>query len=269
LFAIHAGHGEFPRIVYASGDVEESFYDTARCFNYAEMYQLPVIHMMDKFLASSVVTCNRFDPNKITIDRGKLLEKIEGNYKRFELTKDNISPRSKLGLENGIFWNTGDESDEYGHISEDPELRIKMMDKRNSKLSYALQTIPKEEQAVSFGSSETCVVSWGSPKGPILDALEMLKQENIKIGFVQIKLLQPFPADYVKSLLKDAKTIIDIEANQTAQLGQLLKQYLERGPDYYVLKYTGRAMTSTEIYESLKKIVEKRAQKREVLTHGA
>jgi 2-oxoglutarate ferredoxin oxidoreductase subunit alpha len=269
LFAIHAGHGEFPRIVYASGDVEESFYDTARCFNYAEMYQLPVIHMMDKFLASSVVTCNRFDPNKITIDRGKLLEKIEGNYKRFELTKDNISPRSKLGLENGIFWNTGDESDEYGHISEDPELRIKMMDKRNSKLSYALQTIPKEEQAVSFGSSEICVVSWGSPKGPILDALEMLKQENIKIGFVQIKLLQPFPADYVKSLLKDAKTIIDIEANQTAQLGQLLKQYLERGPDYYVLKYTGRAMTSTEIYESLKKIVEKRAQKREVLTHGA
>lgn len=269
LFAIHAGHGEFPRIVYASGDVEESFYDTARCFNYAEMYQLPVIHMMDKFLASSVVTCNRFDPNKITIDRGKLIEKIEGNYKRFELTKDNISPRSKLGLENGIFWNTGDESDEYGHISEDPELRIKMMDKRNSKLSYALQTIPKEEQAVSFGSSEICVVSWGSPKGPILDALEMLKQENIKIGFVQIKLLQPFPADYVKSLLKDAKTIIDIEANQTAQLGQLLKQYLERGPDYYVLKYTGRAMTSTEIYESLKKIVEKRAQKREVLTHGA
>ena len=27
LFAINAGHGEFPRIVYASGDVEDSFYD--------------------------------------------------------------------------------------------------------------------------------------------------------------------------------------------------------------------------------------------------
>ncbi|MGI0004343.1 MAG: 2-oxoacid:ferredoxin oxidoreductase subunit alpha [Candidatus Nitrosotenuis sp.] len=269
LFAIHAGHGEFPKIVYASGDVEESFYDTARCFNYAEIYQLPVIHMMDKFLASSVITCKRFDSSKIEINRGKLLEKIGGPYKRFELTDDNISPRSRLGLEDGIFWNTGDESDEHGHISEDPEMRVKMMDKRNSKLAYALKTIPQEEQAVSFGVAETCVVSWGSPKGPILDALEMLRQENIKVGFVQIKLLQPFPEDHVKSLLKDVKTLVDIEANQTGQLGQLLKQNLERGPDYYVLKYTGRAMTSTEIYESLKKIIEKKAQKRQVLTHGA
>jgi 2-oxoglutarate ferredoxin oxidoreductase subunit alpha len=269
LFAIYAGHGEFPKIVYASGDIEESFYDTARCFNYADVYQLPVIHMMDKFLASSVITCDKFDSDKITINRGKLLEKIDGEYKRFALTQDNISPRSKLGLENGIFWNTGDESDEFGHISEDPELRIKMMDKRISKLDYALKTIPDEDQAVSFGAAETCIVSWGSPKGPILDALEMLKQENIKIGFVQIKLLNPFPVDYVKFLLKDAKTIIDIEANQTAQLGQLLKQNLERGPDYYILKYTGRPMTSTEIYDSLKKIIEKTSQKKVVLTHGA
>ncbi|HXW02530.1 MAG TPA: 2-oxoacid:ferredoxin oxidoreductase subunit alpha [Candidatus Nitrosotenuis sp.] len=269
LFAIYAGHGEFPKIVYASGDIEESFYDTARCFNYADVYQLPVIHMMDKFLASSVITCDKFDSDKITINRGKLLEKIDGEYKRFAFTQDNISPRSKLGLENGIFWNTGDESDEHGHISEDPELRIKMMDKRNSKLDYALKTIPDEDQAVSFGAAEICIVSWGSPKGPILDALEMLKQENIKIGFVQIKLLNPFPADYVKFLLKDAKTIVDIEANQTAQLGQLLKQNLERGPDYYILKYTGRPMTSTEIYDSLKKITEKTSQKKVVLTHGA
>jgi 2-oxoglutarate ferredoxin oxidoreductase subunit alpha len=269
LFAIHAGHGEFPRIVYASGDVEESFYDTARCFNYAEVYQLPVIHLMDKFLASSVITCDVFDTNKITINRGKLLEKVQGQYKRFELTDDNISPRSRLGLENGVFWNTGDESDEYGHITEDPDIRVKMMDKRNSKLDYALKTIPKEEQAVSLGEGETCVISWGSPKGPILDALEMLRQENIKIGFVQVKLLHPFPAEHVKYLLKDAKTLVDIESNQTGQLGQLLKQNLERGPDYYILKYTGRAMTSTEVCESLKKIIEKKSQKRTVLTHGA
>jgi 2-oxoglutarate ferredoxin oxidoreductase subunit alpha len=270
LFTINAGHGEFPRIVYASGDVEESFYDTARCFNYADMYQLPVIHMMDKFLASSVITCKRFDPDKITINRGQLLDKIDENdYKRFAFTADNISPRSKLGLENGIFWNTGDESDEQGHITEDPEIRIKKMDKRYAKLSFLLKNIPVGEQVVSFRISDTCIVSWGSPKGPILDALEILDQENIKIGFIQLKLLAPFPTDYIKSLLKDVKTIIDIEANQTAQLGQILKQNIERGPDYYILKYTGRPMTSTEIYESLKNIIEKKAQKRQVLKHGA
>ncbi len=270
LFAINAGHGEFPRIVYASGDIEESFYDTGRCFNYSDVFQIPVIHMMDKFMSSSVVTCKRFDPDKVTIDRGKLLDKIEGNdYRRFASTDDGISPRSKLGLENGIFWNTGDESDEYGHISEDPLERVTMMDKRMSRLGLIIKKIPKEDQIVTFGVHDFTIISWGSTKGPILDAIDMLKNENINVGFVQFKLLHPFPTEYTKSLLKDTKTIIDIEANYTGQLGQIFKQNLGRDVDYFILKFTGRGMTSTEIYDSLKKIIENKAKKREVLTHGA
>ena len=270
LFTVNAGHGEFPRIVYASGNIEESFYDTGRCFNYADIFQVPVIHMLDKFIASSVVTCNRFDPEKITINRGKLLDKIEETpYKRFAKTPDGISPRSKLGLKDGIFWNTGDESDEYGHISEDPEVRVQMMDKRLSRFDLILEQIPKDEQVVSYGKGDYFIISWGSAKGPILDAIDMLKKENIDVGFIELKLLHPFPAEYVKSLVSDAKTIIDIEANHTGQLGTLFKQNLGRDIDYYILKYTGRAMTSTEVYNSLKKILENKAEKREILTHGA
>ena len=270
LFAINAGHGEFPRIVYASGDIEESFYDTGKCFNFSDVFQVPVIHLLDKFISSSVITCKRFDPEKVNIDRGKLLEKIEKKpYKRFELTPDGISPRSKLGLEDGIFWNTGDERDEDGHISEDPQMRIKMMDKRLSRFDLILKQIPKEDQVVSFGMAEHCIISWGSAKGPILDAIDMLKKENINIGFIQLKLLHPFPTKYVKELLKDAKTIIDVEANYTGQLGSLFKQNLGRDVDYFILKFTGRSMNSTEVYDSLKKIIENKAEKREILTHGA
>ncbi|WP_316506009.1 2-oxoacid:ferredoxin oxidoreductase subunit alpha [Nitrosopumilus sp.] len=269
LFTIFAGHGDFPKIVYASGDTEESFYDTGRCFNYADDFQVPVIHMMDKFLSSSVVTCKRFDPTKISISRGKLLDKIDGEYRRFALTDDGISPRSRLGLENGIFWNTGDESDEYGHITEDPQIRIKMMDKRMSRLELVLEKIPLDDQAISFGINEYTIISWGSTKGPIIDAQKMLKKEGIDIGFVQIKLLHPFPSSYVKSLLKEAKIIIDIEANHSGQLGKIFKQNVSKEVDYYVLKYTGRGMTSTEIYDSLKKICQNKAAKREILSHGA
>jgi len=270
LFAINAGHGEFPRIVYASGDVEESFYDTINCFNYTDVFQVPVIHMMDKFIASSVTTCKRFQSDKIEIDRGKLLEKIESpNYLRFAHTTDGISPRSKIGLENGIFWNTGDESDMQGHISEDPVNRVEMMDKRLQRFTQILENIPKDEQILSHSTGEICVISWGSTKGPIIDAIEMLKNEGIDIGFVQIKLLHPFPKETLETLLKDCKTLINIEANQTAQLGSLIRQNLLREPDYYVLKYTGRAMTCDEIYNSLKKIVTNKAEKMEVLTYGA
>ena len=269
LFAINAGHGEFPRIVYASGNIEDSFYDTAKCFNFADVFQVPVIHMLDKFIASSVITCERFDPDLVTIDRGKLLDKVDGEYKRFAPSPDGISPRSKLGLENGVFWNTGDESDEYGHISEDPVNRIQMMDKRKKKFDEILNNIPKEDQAVLYGEFDTCIVSWGSPKGPILDAIEMLKNDGQKAAFIDIKLLHPFPTDHVKSLLGGSSTIVDIEANQNGQLGSLLRQNLLKDPDYYILKYTGRPMTCTEVYVSLKKILEKTAEKIQVLTYGA
>ena len=268
LFAINAGHGEFPRIVYASGDVEDSFYDTCKCFNFADIFQVPVIHILDKFIASSVVTCKRFEPDLISIDRGKLLEKIDGDYKRFAHSPDGISPRSKLGLENGVFWNTGDESDEYGHISEDPVNRIQMMDKRQTKVEQMLSLIPKDDQAVAYGKLDICIGSWGSPKGPILDAIEMHRNEGHEIGFIDIKLLHPFPTNYIKSMLKDSSIIIDIEANMTGQLASLIRENLLRDPDYYVLKYTGRPMTCIEIFDSLKKILEKKSEKKQVLTYG-
>src|SRR5918995_5154155 len=137
LFAIRAGHGEFPRVVFASGDIEESYYDSIKAFNFAEKFQMPVIHMLDKAIANSVTTCRIFDQNRVHIDRGSYLEKIsldsshKEQYLRFKFTKDSssdydtmdsISPRIPLGTENGIFWNTGDEHDEKGHISEDPKI---------------------------------------------------------------------------------------------------------------------------------------------------
>lgn len=270
LFAVNAGHGDFPKLVYASGDIEESFYDTCRCFNYSDVFQLPAIHMMDKFLASSVITCKRFDPSQTTIQRGKLLDKIdEQEYKRFALTDDGISPRSKIGMDDGIFWNTGDESDEFGHITEDPIVRVDMMDKRMSKLDLMIKTIPKTEQVISYGVHDFTIISWGSTKGPIRDAVKMLQSQGTDIGFIQIKLIHPFPTEHVLSLLKDAKTIIDIEANYSGQLGKIFEQNTKRDIDYHILKYTGRAMTSTEIYDSLNKIIQGKSKKREVLMHGA
>jgi len=144
-----------------------------------------------------------------------------------------------------------------------------MMDKRMSRLDLALKRIPDEEQVVSFGVHKHTIISWGSTKGPILDAISMLKKEGIDIGFVQIKLIHPFPTDIVKSLLQDAEIIINIEANYSGQLGQIFKQNVLKDIDYSILKYSGRGMTSTEIYDSLKKIIENKAEKREILSHGA
>src|SRR5918996_1155987 len=268
LFAINAGHGEFPRIVFASGDIEESFYDTLRVFNFADVFQLPVIHLLDKAIASSIMTCKNFDPNMINIDRGNLITEINNkvqdhnkleHFKRFELKENEpISARTPIGTENGIFWNTGDEHNEEGHIIEDPTVRIKMMNKRMNKLDLILQMIPDEDKAVSYnGNSDIVITSWGSTKGVILDTLDELNKEGIKIKFVQVKLLNPFPQQLLKKLLHPAKTIINIEMNYSSQLAKLIKQNLQREIDYELVKYNGRPISCDEIYKVIKEIVNK------------
>jgi 2-oxoglutarate ferredoxin oxidoreductase subunit alpha len=144
-----------------------------------------------------------------------------------------------------------------------------MMDKRQSRLEYILENIPDDEQIVKHSDGEICIISWGSTQGPIVDAIKMLQNDGIKVGFIEIKLLNPFPKNLLKKYLSTVKTIIDVEANYTGQLGSLIRQNLQMDPDYYILKFTGRPMTCSELYESIKKVVNNNAKKREVLTYGA
>src|SRR5215203_3778816 len=280
LFAVNAGHGEFPKIVFASGDIEESFYDTIKAFNFAEKYQTPVIHMLDKAIANSLMTCKIFDPYKVTLDRGQLSESvapstetgIAGHYLRFKLSESPISRRIPLGTENGIFWNTGDEHTEEGHITEDPEMRLKMMNKRMSKLDVALNEISNEDKAISYGEDDPLmgltIISWGSTKGAILDAMDRLSYEGKKIKFVQVRLIHPFPTEVVEKMLVNTKVLVDIEMNYSSQLGLLVKQNLKREINYSIVKYNGRPMSSSEIYNAIMHIIDGNASRRIVLENG-
>jgi 2-oxoglutarate/2-oxoacid ferredoxin oxidoreductase subunit alpha len=278
LFAINAGHGDFPKIVLASGDIEESFYDSIKAFNFAEIFQLPVIHLLDKAISSSIQTCKRFS-NNLKIERGELKNTIDKNqsegaashFQRFKLSNSPISTRVPIGTENAIFWNTGDEHTEEGHISEDPENRNKMMDKRMRKLDLALEKINQGDMAMSYdfdSDSKNVVISWGSTKGAILEALEKLSGEGNKMKFIQIRLLHPFPTETVNKFLKDAKLIIDVEMNYTSQLGLLVQQNTGREIDYKIVKYNGRPMSTTEIYIALKAILSGNNERRIVLDGG-
>ena len=273
-FAMHAGHGEFPRIILASGDIKECFYDAAKVFNLAEKYQMPVIHLLDKAMANCSQTYPVFDYGKFKIDRGQILTEkdLEGKeYRRFLFTESGVSPRVPLGTKNGVHWYTGDEHNEEGHISEEPFNRIRMMEKRMKKLELVEKEVPLEDKLAFFGdrNSENVIVSWGSPKGAILEAIAMLKAEGLNAGFIQVRMISPFPADLINKALEGKKRIIDVEDNFSGQLGQVIREMTGVVPNFHVLKYTGRPMTTTEVYEALKAILTGKAPERQVLIFGS
>ena len=263
-FVLHACHGDVPRMAIAPGDVAECFYDTFDAFNYADRFQMPVVVLTDKFLASSYRTMPIFESTNLKIDRGQMMKESEltngsnsGLYKRYAFTPTGISPRSIPGMAGGIFHTTGDEHDEFGHITENSENRIKMMQKRMNKLELANELIPDEKKVNFFGppKADVTMVGWGSTKGAILDGMQDLEADGIRCNFLQVRYMSPFPTTAVTKYLSEAKRKVLVENNYTGQLGAWIRQNTGIAMDYRVLKYNGRPFSQNEVFEGVKDVI--------------
>jgi 2-oxoglutarate ferredoxin oxidoreductase subunit alpha len=281
LFALFAGHGEFPKLLLAPGDLQEYFYDAFYSFNYADRYQTPVVVLTDKALANNTQSIVKFDESQLVIDRGAIvlnemgdgstdLEKAMETFPRFAITESGISPRPFPGTPGKIYWMTGDEHTEYGHITEEPEIRIPMQEKRMKKLLLAAQEIPEDRQFKLYGpeTADITMVSWGSTKGPILDAMKVLAADHgITMNYLQIRLMSPFPSEGVSRILKKAKMLASVEANYTGQLAQLIEMRTGIEIPHQILKWTGRPISETEMVDGVRDIIQQQTKK-VVLTYG-
>jgi len=265
LFSIFAGHGEFARMILASGNHEEAMMDAIKAFNYAETYQLPVIHLLDKGLANTAATVPLPDGSEILRGR-RVGETGAGLYRRFQFTADGISPRAFLG--EMLMWYTGDEHDEFGHINEDPVNRTKMYDKRMRKLEKILKEVPEEDKACFFGPDnyDDLIVTWGITTGAVLDAIGDLGEGGRRVSVLQVRLMDPFPAGYISSFLSQAGEVIAAEANYLGQLAERINHECQRPIDKRILKYNGRLITEDEVVSAYTRIL--KGESRVVLTGG-
>jgi 2-oxoglutarate ferredoxin oxidoreductase subunit alpha len=151
-----------------------------------------------------------------------------------------------------MHWLTGGEHTMYGRVTEDPVVREQMMEKRARKLAQAAREIPVEEKLKVYGAPHAAftVVSWGSNKGAILEALQRLAANGIAVRLVQVRLLWPFPTDEVIPLLAAASPLVVAELNYSGHFAQLLREQTGRAADCLVVKYNGRPMSGQELYRA-------------------
>jgi 2-oxoglutarate ferredoxin oxidoreductase subunit alpha len=275
-FILHSSQGEFPRIVIAVGDYDECFYKTFEAFNLAEKYQLPVIVVSDKHISESIQTVEPYDLKDLKVERGKLLSQKEldalmakskeflspdGNFLRYKVTEDGISPRTIPGMPGGVHRAATDEHDESGDLTETEENRNMMVEKRARKLDAALKELsaPKlvgpEGKASKPGEADVTFVTWGSPKEAVLEVLELLAKDGVKADLLQIVYMIPFHTDEVTKILKKAKRVIGVEQNSEAQLCALIREKTGYLIDEKILKYSGRQFTAHEIYDRTKELL--------------
>ncbi|MGD2206581.1 MAG: 2-oxoacid:acceptor oxidoreductase subunit alpha [Anaerolineae bacterium] len=253
LFVLNASQGEFPRLLLAPGSVEECFECGWRAFNLAEKYQTPILVLSDQLLASSLRTIevDDIDFDKVAIDRGKLLGQKELDaltepYKRHLFTKDGISPRAAPGHPNAVHATASDEHDELGHITEDMENRVKMMQKRMKKLEIARQEI---EPPTCYGPSEASIVlvSWGSTYGVLREAVDRLDGQARLVHFCD---LWPFPVTAAREALQGGK-LVTVENNYTGQFRRLLQSETCIQVDHSISRYDGRPFSPEDILAGL------------------
>lgn len=256
LFTIHGGHGEFPKIVLAPGDVKEMFKLTLKAFQLADIYQTPVIVMSDMYLSESHKDILKSELDKTisnyTINRGKIVSNFEGKkYLRYQLTDDGISPMLIPGFEGQYYQTNSYEHVEDGHTTEAAKPRIQQVDKRKMKMKTYLSHEFSLPKMYGDAKAQTVFVSWGSTKGSILEAMKILSQKNITTSLLHFTHMYPMDEEKVKAQFDPKKKYILVENNSEGQLGKLLRMETGINIKEKILRYDGRIIWPEDIVEKL------------------
>jgi 2-oxoglutarate ferredoxin oxidoreductase subunit alpha len=259
LFAVHAGHGEFPKIVLAPGDNDEMFELTIKAFDLADMYQIPVIVMSDMLLSESHQSLSKKFVEKYLkgheSNRGKQIHAVNrAPYVRYEVTDDGISPRLIPGVEGVYYQSNSYEHREDGHTTEEASDRINQVDKRARKtLTYLNTHFSPPSIYGDWDNTEIVFITWGSAKGPVREAQRILNEKGKKTALLHFTHLFPLNKDMVLPFFKKGKRYILVENNSTGQFGKLLRMELGVDLKEKILRYDGRPISVEEITNYLAK----------------
>jgi 2-oxoglutarate ferredoxin oxidoreductase subunit alpha len=247
LFAVHASHGEFPRAILAPTGPEDAFYLTAEAFNIAERWQIPVFILTDHTLADAQSIEAEFDLSRLNIERGEMAPetgKVE-ELARYRVTESGISPRAFPVVSKWLVSQDSHEHDERGSLTDNPENRQGQMEKRMRKLTGLADTFPAPE--VFHAEAATLILCWGSTVGPVLEGVELLREQGYDLGVAIFRYCYPMNRELVRAALQKAERLISLEANFTGQLGKLLLLETGLASVGHIGKSDGRPFTVEDV----------------------
>jgi len=244
LFAIHAGHGEFPRAVFAPGTPQQC-YDLARhALQIAHKHQSPALLMSDQFLADIRKNCPGLDTTYRPIDR-HIVEDPPADYLRYAVTDSGISPRAIPGGPAFVLVDS-DEHGADGHITDHLPTRVEQQDKRMRKLAGLLaDALPPEW----YGPEDAghLLIAWGSTYGPCREAIDLINAHGGSAAMLHFTQVWPLDAEALRTTIGERTRITSVECNQTGQLAAILRQAGVLTQCELMTKYDGLPFTAEEI----------------------
>ena len=249
-FVLHAGHGEFPRAIFAPGTVEECFHLTHKVLELAERYQGPMFLLTDQFLADSYRAVEPFEVEDLTSVRAGCEVTGSAPYQRFAITENGVSPRLLPGATEHLVVADSDEHTEDGHITEDLSVRKKMVEKRLRKgEGIRAEVIPPERDGEA--KPDLLLISWGSSKGSVKEAASIMESQGEKVATLHFSQVWPLIPEHFMSHLELARHVVCIESNAAGQLARLIRRETGFHIKKKILRYDGLPLTPEFILREL------------------
>ncbi|MGB7595256.1 MAG: 2-oxoacid:acceptor oxidoreductase subunit alpha, partial [Erysipelotrichaceae bacterium] len=242
---VYAGHGEFPRVVYAPATIEDGVELAARAFWMADKYQIPVFLLSDQYwLESMVAAAPKVPQNYLE----HFIQETKLGYQRYAFDPSGISPRGIPGFGKGFVKVDSDEHDENGAITESFDMRVKMHEKRLGKFGLMLKD---EVEPRTYGKEDAkhLLIGWGSTYGVLREYVDTHEDTQL----MQLRQVYPLPAS-LEAKINKAASVIVVENNATGQLANLMQMKFGRKFDKRILKYTGEPFFIEEIERRIKEV---------------
>ena len=252
--AIHAGHGEFPRVVIAVSDPTDCFELIQQAFNIAEKYQTFVMVLTEKLVAESYYTVPKFAQGKIPIQRGLVNDEEIKNLEstdRFKITEDGVSKRWYPGQGGPGSFANSDEHDEMGRLTEDAEPAREMISKRLRKLDTIKENLPDPE-IIGPEKADISFIGWGSSKNIMRDVITELGLEGISVNYLHYSYVYPLREQKAIEFFASNDNIHLLETNAFGQFGVMIEHATKQDFKGKFLKWDGRPFFLEETKEYVK-----------------
>ncbi len=248
-FAVHAGHGEFARAIYAPGTHAQCFELTRRALETAHRFQTPALILTDQYLQDVQKNIEPLDESPRPIDR--CLTAGGADSQRYAVTDSGVSPRAVPGGDAFVVCDS-DEHTPDGHITEDIDAHLAQTEKRLRKLrAMTAEALPPALYGPA--DAQTLLICWGSTYGPCREAVDRLNDFGGSYEMLHFPQVWPINAPAVSALLGWRQRVIVVEGNQTAQFAGILKEHGVIGPVETCLRYDGLPFTAEYIMERVRR----------------
>ncbi|MEZ5024486.1 MAG: hypothetical protein R2728_14755 [Chitinophagales bacterium] len=235
---------------------------TTQAFDLADRLQTVVFVMSDLDLGMN----NHMSPplkweNKDQFDKGKVLdaealEEIQRYGRYLDVDGDGICYRTIPGTHptKGSFFTRGTSKNVYAQYSEDGADYVINVDRLDKKWETAKQYVPKP--IFDHNDSELGVIFFGTSTYAVIEAIELLEEEGIKMNAMRIRAF-PFN-DEAKAFIDAHEKVFVVEQNRHAQFKTLMVNEMEIAPSKLIsiLNYDGTPITADTIMNKIKEKIE-------------